>query len=244
MGGREMVNAAEEYAVVVDSLTKRFGKLTAVDSVSFEIKRGEVFGLLGPNGAGKSTTIRMLCGLLEPTSGSGKVLGHDIRTEAEEIRRKIGYMSQRFALYEDMRVEELVRFCAGVYGVRGREIKEAVEKALEISGIADRRRSLAKELPVGLRQRLAFSCAVVHSPQMLLLDEPTAGVDPISRMNFWDMIHRMSEEGKAILVTTHYMDEIEHCHRIALMESGRIIFVGNPKSIKIEGLIPGSTLQG
>lgn len=228
----------DSYAVVVDSLTKRFGRITAVDSISFRIEKGEIFGLLGPNGAGKSTTIRMLCGLLEPTSGTGMVLGHDIRKEGEEIRRKIGYMTQRFSLYEDMRVEELLSFCAGIYGIPGKRIKEEVEKALELSGLAERRKSLARDLPIGLRQRLAFSCAIVHSPQMLFLDEPTAGVDPISRMNFWDIIHGMSEEGKTILVTTHYMDEMAHCHRIAFMESGKIVAIGTPASLISGSLSP------
>jgi ABC-2 type transport system ATP-binding protein len=226
------------YAVVVDSLTKRFGRITAVDSISFRIEKGEIFGLLGPNGAGKSTTIRMLCGLLEPTSGTGMVLGHDIRKEGEEIRRKIGYMTQKFSLYEDMDVEELLSFCAGIYGIPGKRIKEEVEKALELSGLAERRKSLARDLPIGLRQKLAFSCAIVHSPQMLLLDEPTAGVDPISRMNFWEIIHKMSEEGKTILVTTHYMDEMAHCHRIAFMESGKIVAIGTPASLISGSLFP------
>ncbi|MGQ0571534.1 MAG: ABC transporter ATP-binding protein [Armatimonadota bacterium] len=225
-----------EYSVRADGLTRKFGHFTAVDHVSFEIRPGEVWGFLGPNGAGKSTTIRMLCGILDPTEGSAQVLGFDVRRHPEEIKARIGYMSQRFSLYPDLTVRENLEFYAGIYGLSQATFSAQVDKWLERSGLADRQRDLTAALSGGFRQRLALGCAVLHYPQMVFLDEPTAGVDPISRRQFWDLIDRFSEEGTTIMVTTHYMDEAEHCDRLAFIYEGRIIAQGTPAEIKREQL--------
>ncbi len=239
MNGKHIVNG---YSVKADGLTKKFGDFVAVDHVSFEIQPGEIWGFLGPNGAGKSTTIRMLCGILDPTEGSAEVLGFDVRRHPEEIKARIGYMSQRFSLYPDLTVRENLEFYAGVYGLGGATFKTQVDKWLERSGLTDREHAPARELSGGFRQRLALGCAVLHRPQMVFLDEPTAGVDPVSRRDFWDMIDRFSEEGTTIMVTTHYMDEAEHCDRLAFIYEGKIITQGRPGEIKHKQM-PGQVLE-
>ncbi len=230
----------ETPSIVVDRLVKRFGAFTAVDRISFQIRTGEIFGLLGPNGSGKSTTIRMLCGLLTPTSGSATVVGFDVARQPEEVRQHIGYMSQKFSLYNDLTALENLQFFAGLYGVTGHLLDERIAWALEVAGLAGRRdqaepagaQRLTGELSGGWKQRLALGCAVLHRPRVLFLDEPTAGVDPVSRRQFWELIHRMSSEGVTILVTTHYMDEAEYCNRLALIDRGRIVQMGTPTEIK------------
>ena len=213
-------------AVVTQGLRKTFGELVAVEGLDLRIARGEVFGLLGPNGSGKTTTIRMLCGLMRPTAGSASVVGHDVAREPEQIRRKIGYMSQRFGLYDDLTIVENMRFYAGIYGLRGAARKDRVEELLRDLSLDRRRNQLAGTLSGGWKQRLALACATAHRPAMLFLDEPTAGVDPASRRLFWQWIYALAEQGTTILVTTHYMDEAERCQRLAFLSSGRLIAVG------------------
>lgn len=221
-----------DYAVELDQLTKRFGSFVAVDHVSLSVRKGEIFGFLGPNGAGKSTTIRILCGLLQPTSGRGTVAGFDVSTQAELVRSNIGYMSQRFSLYDDLTIGENIDFFSGVYGVA--ENKRVVRRryALEMAGLVGREDRMTNTLPGGLKQRLALGCAILHEPPILFLDEPTSGVDPIARRSFWELIYQLSEHGQTIFVTTHYMDEAEYCHRLALMYSGRVIALGTPGELK------------
>lgn len=219
-------------AVKVEGLTRRFGDFTAVDGISFNVRKGEVFGFLGPNGAGKSTTIKMLCGLLIPTGGIGFVGEHDVMSESEEIKKKIGYMSQRFSLYDDLTVEENINFYSGIYGVSRKKRQERKEWALEMAGIKDKRDSVTKTLAGGYKQRLALGCAILHEPPIIFLDEPTSGVDPISRRNFWKLIYEMSRAGTTVFVTTHYMDEAEYCDRLALIYRGRIIAEGTPGELK------------
>src|SRR5579863_3762301 len=214
-------------------LTKRFGDFVAVDRVSIEVRRGEIFGFLGPNGAGKSTTIRILCGLLAPTSGRATVGGYDVLTHPEEVRQNIGYMSQKFSLYDDLTVEENINFFGGVYGVMGERLAERRDYVLQMAGLEDRRKSMTGLLSGGWKQRLALGCAILHDPPILFLDEPTSGVDPIARRNFWDLIYQLSADGHTIFVTTHYMDEAEYCHRIALMYGGRVIALGSPAELKL-----------
>jgi ABC-2 type transport system ATP-binding protein len=223
---------SSEPAVVCHGLRKKFGDFTAVDGISFSIEQGEVFGFLGPNGSGKSTTIRMLCGIISPTEGKGRVLGLDIYREQAQIRSRIGYMSQRFSLYDDLTVDENLIFFAGTYSVRGREFMEMREFALEMSGLKERERELTANLSGGWKQRLALSCAILHKPRMLFLDEPTGGVDPNSRRIFWDLIYQLSSMGVTIFVTTHYMDEAEHCDRLGFILDGRIIAIGSPSELK------------
>jgi ABC-2 type transport system ATP-binding protein len=221
-----------ENAVEVRDLVKRFGDFVAVDHVSLSVARGEIFGFLGPNGAGKSTAIRMLCGLLQPTSGSATVGGLDLNTQAETIKARIGYMSQKFSLYDDLTVEENIDFFSGIYGVaRGRR-EERKLYVLRMAGIEERRTSLTRLLSGGWKQRLALGCAILHEPPILFLDEPTSGVDPIARRTFWDLIYQLSGAGHTIFVSTHYMDEAEYCHRLALMDRGRIIALGTPAELK------------
>jgi len=219
-------------AVKVEGLTRTFGDFVAVDNISLEIREGEIFGFLGPNGAGKSTTIKMLCGLLLPTGGKGYVSGYDIMKESEEIKKNIGYMSQKFSLYDDLKVEENIHFFSGIYGVPAGKLKERKEWALEMAGLKDRRGAITRTLPGGFKQRLALGCAILHEPPILFLDEPTSGVDPISRRNFWNLIYEMSREGTTIFVTTHYMDEADYCHRLALIYRGRIIAEGTPNELR------------
>jgi ABC-2 type transport system ATP-binding protein len=221
-----------EESVRVEKLTRVFGDFTAVDSIGFSVKRGEIFGLLGPNGAGKSTTIKMLCGLLAPSSGQGSVAGFDIMTEQESIKSVIGYMSQRFSLYEDLTVNENLEFFGGIYGLEGKKLRRRVSDVIDLVDVADRRNSLVKTLPGGMKQRLALGGAIIHDPPVIFLDEPTSGVDPLMRRLFWEQIYRFSSEGKTIFVTTHYMDEAEHCHRMALVIAGRIIALDSPDALK------------
>jgi ABC-2 type transport system ATP-binding protein len=220
------------YAVEIHDLVKRFGDFVAVDRVSLSVKRGEIFGFLGPNGAGKSTTIRMLCGLLGPTSGSATVGGFDIATQPEEIKQSIGYMSQKFSLYDDLTVGENIEFFAGVYGVPYERLAQRTEYVLRMAGLEERRNSKTRELSGGWKQRLALGCAILHEPPILFLDEPTSGVDPLARRGFWDLIYQLSEAGQTIFVSTHYMDEAEYCHRLALMYRGKVIALGTPDELK------------
>jgi ABC-2 type transport system ATP-binding protein len=222
----------QDSSIVVDKLVKRFGGFTAVNQVSFEIRSGEIFGLLGPNGSGKSTTIRMLCGLLTPSSGSATVVGFDVARQAEEIRQRIGYMSQKFSLYNDLTAIENLQFFGGLYGVKGLALDQRIAWAIKMSGLAGSEQLLTGELSGGWKQRLALGCAVLHRPRVLFLDEPTAGVDPLSRRQFWELIHQMSREGVTILITTHYMDEAEYCNRLALIDEARIVEMGTPTEIK------------
>lgn len=218
--------------VVVEDLVKRFGDFTAVDNVSFEVGQGEIFGFLGPNGAGKSTTIRILCGLLGPTGGKALVGGLNVASQPERVRRIIGYMSQKFSLYDDLQVEENIDFFAGVYGLSSDQRKIRKDFVLEMAGLHERRNTLTHHLSGGWKQRLALGCAILHQPPILFLDEPTSGVDPMARRDFWDLIYQLAETGHTIFVTTHYMDEAEYCHRVALMYSGRIIALGTPAQLK------------
>ena len=222
--------------VQVEHLTRRFGSFIAVDDISFQVQRGEIFGFLGPNGAGKSTTIRMLCGLLRPSSGNGTVAGFDIRRQAEEIKLHIGYMSQKFSLYEDLTVEENIDFYGGIYGLYGRRLEQRRDWALDMAGLRDHRTSLTAILSGGWKQRLALACAILHEPPIIFLDEPTSGVDPLSRRRFWDLIYRMAEQGITVFVTTHYMEEAEYCDRIALIYGGRMIATGSPLELKTRSM--------
>ncbi len=228
-------------SVEVENLVKRFGSFTAVDRISFSTRTGEVFGLLGPNGSGKSTTIRILCGLLHPSSGRASVAGYDVVASPEQIRRNIGYMSQKFSLYADLTVLENLRFFAGMYGVSSDMVKERISWALEMAGLRGRESSLTGTLSGGWKQRLALGCAVLHRPPILFLDEPTSGVDPLSRRLFWELIQRMSDEGVTVFVTTHYMDEAVYCNRLALMDRGQLIALGTPTELRRDS-IEGSLL--
>jgi ABC-2 type transport system ATP-binding protein len=219
-------------AVRIEELTKRFGDFVAVDKVSIEVRQGEIFGFLGPNGAGKSTTIRILCGLMTPTSGKATVAGFDVATQSEEIKKNIGYMSQKFSLYDDLSVEENIEFFGGVYGVTPEKLAEREEYVLKMAGLEDQRKMMTRLLAGGWKQRLALGCAILHEPPILFLDEPTSGVDPIARRSFWELIYQLSEAGHTIFVTTHYMDEAEYCHRIALMHGGQVIALGSPAELK------------
>jgi ABC-2 type transport system ATP-binding protein len=223
--------AAPETVIETRSLSRRFGHLLAVRDVSLTVHRGEIFGVLGPNGAGKSTTIRMLCGILDPTGGEGTVVGYDIRTQAESIKQRIGYMTQRFSLYEDLSVVENLEFYAGIYGVPRKERRARVERVLEQAGLTGRRKQLAGTLSGGWKQRVALASSTIHEPPLLFLDEPTAGVDPVSRREFWEQIHRIAAEGTTVLLTTHYMDEAERCHRLAFIFRGTLLDVGTPEQI-------------
>lgn len=229
-----------ETVVQVQNLVKVFGSFRAVDDVSFAVSKGEIFGFLGPNGAGKSTTIRMLCGLLTPTSGTGSVAGFDIMSESEQIKEHIGYMSQRFSLYEDLTVAENIEFYAGIYNVRGSHLQQRKQWILEMAGLTDRENSITGELSMGWKQRLALGTAVVHEPEILFLDEPTSGVDPISRRQFWDLIYEVAGSGVTVFVTTHFMDEAEHCDRLALIYRGKRIAMGSPRELKQD--FEGNTL--
>ena len=229
-----MSGEQRELAVSVDGLERRFGSFVAVNRVSFEVRRGEIFGFLGPNGAGKSTTIRMLIGILAPTGGRGTVAGFDIRTQAEQIKTQVGYMSQKFSLYEDLTVEENINFYSGIYRVD--PARRAARKAwvLEMAGLEDHRRSRTSVLSGGWKQRLSLGCAILHEPPIVFLDEPTSGVDPISRRRFWELIYDLSEQGTTVFVTTHYMEEAEYCDRLGLIYRGELIANGTPTSLKTE----------
>ena len=227
-----MLPSSNGPAVELHQLVKRFGTFTAVDRVSLEVGRGEIFGFLGPNGAGKSTTIRILCGLLTPTSGSAKVDGLDVATQSEEIKRRIGYMSQKFSLYDDLSVKENIEFFAGVYGVSTEKFPARLDFVLKMADLQDKVDVQTRLLSGGWKQRLALGCAILHEPPILFLDEPTSGVDPIARRSFWELIYQLSAAGHTIFVTTHYMDEAEYCHRLALMHAGKTIALGSPDELK------------
>ena len=226
------MNGNGKPVVEIDDLVKTFGSFVAVDHVSLTVPKGEIFGFLGPNGAGKSTTIRMLCGLLTPTSGRGSVNGFDVSHQPEEIRRSIGYMSQKFSLYDDLTVEENIDFFTGIYGVPKNLRQQRKDYVLGMAGLAERGGALTRTLAGGWKQRLALGCAILHDPPVLFLDEPTSGVDPIARGAFWGLIHDLAETGHTIFVSTHYMDEAENCHRLALMYRGKVIALGTPAELK------------
>jgi len=221
-------------AVRVENLERRFGDFVAVDHVTFDVRAGEIFGFLGPNGSGKSTTIRMLTGILAPTSGGGTVAGYDIRTEAEKIKTHIGYMSQKFSLYEDLTVEENIDFYGGIYRIARDKRQARKEWVIEMAGLAEHRDSRTGVLSAGWKQRLALGCAVMHEPPVIFLDEPTSGVDPLSRRRFWDLIYDLSSEGVTVFVSTHYMEEAEYCDRIGLIHRGELIAVGSPRQLKTD----------
>ena len=222
----------DSHAVEAYELTKQFDHFTAVDQISFTVPRGQIFGFLGPNGAGKTTTIRMLLGLLKPTSGRAAVLGFDVVKRSEEIRKRVGYMSQKFSLYNDLTVEENLNFYGGTYGVRGERLRQRKRYILSMAGLEGRERELTKNLSGGWKQRLALGTAIIHEPEMLFLDEPTAGVDPISRRAFWNLLYELAEAGTTIMVTTHYMDEAEHCQSLAFIQGGQLVAMGSPQEIK------------
>jgi ABC-2 type transport system ATP-binding protein len=219
-------------AIVVHELTRRFGDFTAVDRVSFDVQPGEIFGFLGANGAGKSTTIRMLCGLLRPTSGTARIGGIDVAADPEGVKRRIGYMSQRFSLYEALTIDDNIRFFGGIYGLRGRTFDERREFVLAMAGLEGREQTRTRDLAGGWRQRLALGCAILHQPPIVFLDEPTGGVDPLSRRQFWELIGSLSRSGTTVLVTTHYLDEAEHCDRLAIIHAGRLAALGTARSLK------------
>ena len=224
--------ASNENVITVRNLTKKFGSFTAVDHISFDVKKGEIFGFLGANGAGKTTAMRMLCGLSSPTSGDGSVAGFDINKSSEEIKRRIGYMSQKFSLYEDLSVIENIRLFATIYGMSDEDIRRASDnlfRSLEMEGMRNTR---VKDLPVGWKQKLAFATATIHRPQVVFLDEPTGGVDPVTRRRFWEMIYKASSEGMTVFVTTHYLDEAEYCNRVSIMVDGRISALDSPAALK------------
>lgn len=227
------------FAVEVEDLVKAFGAFVAVDHIHFQVEKGEIFGFLGPNGAGKSTTIRMLCGLLMPTSGRGSVAGFDLIREPEKIKQVIGYMSQKFSLYEDLTVAENIHFFGGIYGLSGSFQRQREDQVLEMIGLQELRKQITRTLAVGWKQRLALGCSLLHEPSILFLDEPTSGVDPISRRNFWSLIQEMGEKGVTTFVTTHYMDEAEYCDRMALIYQGKVIALGTPSQLKSKTLAQG-----
>ena len=231
-----------QITVRADSLTRKFGDFVAVDSISFEIRAGEIWGFLGPNGSGKSTTIRMLCGVLQPTSGRATVLGYDVATDPESVQLRIGYMSQGSALWNDLSVQEHLRFYAGLFIGEPPRARSAVDEWMERAGLAERRAELAGSLPGGFRKRLALACCLLHDPLMIFLDEPTSGVDPVSRREFWDLIASLADRGVTVMVTTHYLDEAEHCNRLALIYNGKIVASGSPESLK-QQTGAGTTLE-
>jgi ABC-2 type transport system ATP-binding protein len=218
--------------IAAEGLTKKFGHFVAVDNISFEVGRGEIFGFLGANGAGKTTAMRMLCGLSKPTSGKGTVAGFDIEKQPEQVKSSIGYMSQKFALYEDLKVWENLRLYAGIYGVPGKEIDPKIDALLWQLGFQSEKNTLVKSLPLGWKQKLAFSAAIFHEPKIVFLDEPTGGVDPATRRQFWELIYDAAERGITIFVTTHYMDEAEYCNRVSIMVDGKIEALDSPKNLK------------
>jgi ABC-2 type transport system ATP-binding protein len=242
-----------EIRIRAEGLTKRFGDFVAVNAVSFEARRGEIMGFLGPNGAGKSTTIRILCGLLRPSGGRAEVAGLDVARDPERVRANIGYMSQKFSLYDDLSVRENLNFFGGVYGVKGDRLKKRLAFAIDMAGLQGREDTVVSDLSGGWKQRLALGCAVLHEPKILFLDEPTSGVDPASRRRFWDLIYALAAGGVTVVITTHYMDEAEYCNRIALINGGRLVALGSPSELKrsairgeillVEGEDPGAMLE-
>jgi len=239
---RPGTQSSGQPAIRTEQLSKRFGSFVAVDSVSFDVPAGSIFGLLGANGAGKSTTIRMLCGLLAPSSGTAAVAGIDIKANPEAVKRRIGYMSQRFSLYNDLTVEENIRFFGGVYGLSDKELAQRLKETVHLAGLDGRERLLTRELSGGWKQRLALGCAMLHRPGIVFLDEPTGGTDPISRRLFWDVINELAQAGTTVLVTTHYLDEAEYCNELVLMHAGRIVAQGSPGTLKRE-VITGSVFE-
>ncbi len=227
-----MSGTANNYAVEARDLTRRFGNFTAVDRITIAVRRGEVFGFLGANGAGKTTAIRMFCGLLKPTSGEGRVAGLDIMRESEKIKRRIGYMSQKFSLYDDLKVKENLHFFGGVYGLPDGELQTRLKESLARFNLESVEHEMTERLPPGWKQRLALGCALMHDPEIIFLDEPTGGVDPVARRHFWDIIHGLAAAGKTVFVTTHYMDEAEYCDRISIMHRGRLIALDTPANLK------------
>lgn len=225
------VNNGDEVIRAVD-LTKRFGSFTAVDHINFSVRKGEIFGFLGANGAGKTTAMRMLCGLSKPTSGKGLVAGYDIEKESEMVKKNIGYMSQKFSLYEDLKVWENVRLFAGIYGISDKIIAQKTDETLKKIGLLNERNTFVKDLPLGWKQRLAFSVAIFHEPAIVFLDEPTGGVDPITRRQFWESIYEAAAQGITVFVTTHYMDEAEYCNRVSIMVDGRIEALDSPANLR------------
>ncbi|MDD3160984.1 MAG: ABC transporter ATP-binding protein [Bacteroidales bacterium] len=222
----------DNIVIETDLLTKRFGNFTAVDQISFQVTKGEIFGFLGANGAGKTTAMRMLCGLSIPTSGTGTVAGYDITKQSEMVKRNIGYMSQKFSLYEDLKVWENIRLYGGIYGLNEKEIAEKTDRLLQTLQFESERNTMVKSLPLGWKQKLAFSVAIFHEPKIVFLDEPTGGVDPVTRRQFWELIYEASDRGITVFVTTHYMDEAEYCHRVSIMVDGRIEALDSPKNLK------------
>jgi ABC-2 type transport system ATP-binding protein len=222
----------EEKVIIVENLTKQFGTFTAVDHISFEVNRGEIFGFLGANGAGKTTAMRMLCGLSKPTSGSGTVAGFDIAQQSEKVKRNIGYMSQKFSLYEELMVWENIRLFAGIYGMKSKEIASKTDELLNKLNFYDERNTLVQSLPLGWKQKLAFSVSIFHEPKIVFLDEPTGGVDPAVRRQFWSMIYEAADRGITVFVTTHYMDEAEYCNRVSIMVDGQIHALDTPRNLK------------
>jgi ABC-2 type transport system ATP-binding protein len=223
-----------EKVIEVTDLVKRFGHFTAVDHISFDVEKGEIFGFLGANGAGKTTAMRMLCGLSNPTSGKGKVAGFDIQHQSEQVKKNIGYMSQKFSLYNDLKVWENIRLFAGIYGMADKEIKEKTDTLLQQLHFEKERNVLVRSLPLGLKQKLAFSVSIFHTPKVVFLDEPTGGVDPVTRRQFWELIYEAAEKGITVFVTTHYMDEAEYCNRVSIMVDGRIEALDSPHNLKTE----------
>ena len=226
------MNQQASDAIVARSLSKRFGDFTAVDRITFSVKKGEIFGFLGANGAGKTTAMRMLCGLSKPSSGEASVAGYDVYTQAEKIKQRIGYMSQKFSLYEDLTVEENIRFYAGIYGLTLTDIRNKTTALLQRLQLTDERRNLVRALPPGWKQKLAFSIALIHRPDIVFLDEPTGGVDPLTRREFWEMIYEAARGGTTVFATTHYMDEAEYCDRVSIMVDGHIAAMGTPGELK------------
>ncbi len=223
----------EDIVIETNGLTKKFGTFTAVDQISFQVLRGEIFGFLGANGAGKTTAMKMLCGLLEPTSGKATIAGFDIYRKTEQIKKRIGYMSQKFSLYEDLTVIENIRFFGGIYGLSGKQIKERSQVIISKLNLEESQNKLVGSLPLGWKQKLSFSVAILHEPTIVFLDEPTGGVDPVTRRQFWDLIYDASDQGITIFVTTHYMDEAEYCNRVSIMVDGAIKALDTPKNLKV-----------
>ena len=233
---------SDNKVILVENLTKKFGSFTAVNSISFDVRQGEIFGFLGANGAGKTTAMKMLCGLLMPTSGKANIAGYDIYKQSENIKMNIGYMSQKFSLYEDMTITENINFYAGIYGLDKKEIKIRTGEMLEKLKMTDIRNELLSSLPLGWKQKLAFSTAVIHRPKIVFLDEPTGGVDPITRRGFWELIYEYAYAGSTIFVTTHYMDEAEYCHRVAIMRDGHLLALDTPLALKSQ-FVPGKVWE-
>ena len=222
----------DDNIIIADRLTKKFGSFTAVDSISFDVRRGEIFGFLGANGAGKTTAMRMLCGLSRPTAGRANVAGYDVGMQPEQVKQHIGYMSQRFSLYDDLTVAENMRLFGGIYGMGGKTIRRKTDECLHSLGLEGERDSLVGSLPLGWKQKLAFTVATLHEPEIVFLDEPTGGVDPVTRRTFWELIYRAADRGTTVFVTTHYMDEAEYCDRVSIMVDGSIAALDTPKALK------------